>query len=125
MKYEHNAEFSVARNIDSIFNNIAIIIRQRNGTVVEKNEYSLVAKLGNRFVARLLGISLLSLVKKLQLPTLVTVNISKFDEEINRISVNFTDNLGWVFRDSFAGSEYKRYYAKILDEITQSCTQGK
>jgi len=64
MKYEHNAEFSVARDIDSIFNNIAIIIKQRNGVIVEKNEYSLVAKLGNRFVARLLGISLLSLVKK-------------------------------------------------------------
>lgn len=125
MKYEHYAEFSTVQDIDSIFSDIVKIVKQRKGVVVGRDESSLVGKLGNRFVARILGISLLSLIKKFQLPTLVTVKVSKLDDKFTRISVNFTDNLGWIFRDSFAGSEYKRYYVGILDEIIQLCTQDK
>ena len=121
MKYNHFAELTVAKNSEAIINDIVAVIRRRGGKISERSNTAVSGKLGNRIVSRLLGICVLGLFKR-QLPTIITVSISEAGENVSLIKIYLKDNLGLIFRDSFAKSEYNKYFIEIVNEISHAAT---
>lgn len=119
MPYELVKKLDSKKSYQEILKILTEVVRVRKGKILSCSQTSLKAKLGSSIMVRLFGSYLISEYFKNHLPLIMEISIEPAENQ-NRITVRFTDNLGWyLIKDSWSKSIYSKHFNEFLNDVEE------